>query len=606
MVCNSMSLRFFTSQLWCNLQRAFKPTNHLLSRAYHIASNPEQDYLYQYYQTFDSDLFAHLLRNGSFSNPYFINKVVSFCAKFASYDLGIQLHSTIIRMGFTSNVHICSAVVDMYAKCSEIQSAHEVFNEMPERNDVTWNSLIFGYLNVMPTCAMRGVTSFSVSTCLVVCSQLEVRNFGAQVHGLSLKLGFDNNVFVGTALIDMYSKCDGVDDSWRVFDYMVDKNVVTWTAMVTAYAQNEQPDEAMILVREMMRLGIKANYVTYNSLLSSFSGPKYMQYCKQVHCSIIRCGLECNLYIAATLVTVYSKCTNNLEDFNKISSGVQLSDQISWNAVIAGYSNLGLGEDALKCFCEMRHANIKMDFYTFTSLLGAIGAFLAIEEGREMHALIVKTGYASSVYVQNGLVSMYARCGAIDDSKRVFWLMEDHDVVSWNALLTGCAHHGFGNEAVELFEQMRKTKIKPNSTTFLAVLSACSHVGSVDKGLEYFDFMRSDISLEPLRVEHYASVVDIFGRAGYLSEAEAIINCMPMDPGPSVYKALLSACLVHGNREIAVRSARKLLELWPDDPATYILLSNMLATEGYWDDAADVRKLMCDRGVRKNPGYSWI
>lgn len=600
-----------------------KSANHLLSRALTSHNHHEE---HSNSRTFnsnqnasspvDSDLIAEFTRHGSLSNPYFLNKIMSFCAKSGSFHLGIQAHSTILKLGFISNVYICSAVVDMYAKCGEISSARVLFDQMPQRTVVTWNSLISGYLAVnCPKIAIElfikmlkaaiNVSAFSVSSCLAGCSQLEAREVGTQVHGLILKTGLGYNVVVGTSLVDMYSKCGDVDDSRLVFDHMVNRNVITWTSMVTGYSQIEKPDEAMALVKEMVRQDLRPNCVTYNSLLSSFSGPDCLSYCLQVHCCIIQLGLESNVYIAATLVTVYSKCSSSLEDFKKVCSVVMTCDNIAWNAVIAGYSKLGRHEEALRCFHEMKQAGIDIDSYTLTSVVGAIGNSSFLEEGKAMHALIHRTGYISHLNVQNGLVSMYARCGVIGDSKRVFWFMEEHDVISWNALLTAFAHHGYGREAVELFEQMRKTEIKPNSSTFLAVLCACSHVGFVDKGIEYFDTMKSDILLEPLKVEHYASLVDTFGRAGYLNEAEAFINSMPIVPAPSVYKALLSASLVHGNREIAARSAKKLLELWPNDPATYVLLSSVLTVEGNWDDAADLRKLMCDRGLRKKPGYSW-
>ncbi|CAK7331462.1 unnamed protein product [Dovyalis caffra] len=600
-----------------------RTANHLLSRGLTTHNHHEE---HSNSHTFndnqktpnpaDWDLIAVLTRPGSLSNSYFLNKIVSVCAKSGSLHLGIQVHSTILKLGFTSNVYICSAVVDMYAKCGEISSAQILFDQMPQRTVVTWNSLIVGYMTVnCPKIAIEvfikmlkageNVTAFSVSSCLAGCSKLEVRKLGAQVHGLSLKTGLCYNVVVGTGLVDMYSKCGDVDDSRRVFDHMVNRNVITWTSMVTGYSQMEKPDEAIVLVREMVRQDLRPNCVTYNSLLSSFSGPDCLSYCLQIHCCIIHLGLESNVYIAATLVTVYSKCSSSLEDFKKVCSVVTSRDHIAWNAVIAGYSKLGHHEEALRCFCEMKQARIDVDSYTLTSVVGAIGNSSSLEEGKAMHSLIYRTGYISHVNVQNGLVSMYARCGAISDSKRVFWFMEEHDLISWNALLTACAHHGYGREAVELFEQMRKTEIKPNSSTFLAVLCACSHVGFVDKGLEYFDMMKSDILLEPPMVEHYACLVDIFGRAGHLNEAEAFISSMPLIPAPSVYKALLSACLVHGNREIAARSAKKLQELWPNDPATYVLLSSVLTMEGNWDDAADLRKLMCDRRLRKKPGYSW-
>ncbi|XP_021814309.1 pentatricopeptide repeat-containing protein At3g09040, mitochondrial-like [Prunus avium] len=566
---------------------------------------------------FGLELLAQLQQGGSSPTPQTLNKIISSCATSTSLDLGIRLHAVVIKLGFCSNVYICSALVDMYGKCGSLANAQKQFDEMSDRNVVTWNSLISGYLQAeLPKRAVGlflemlkvGVvpTPFSLSGALVGCSQLEAEELGAQVHGLSLKTGLCYNVVVGTGLIDMYSKCCSVNDSMRVFNQMPERNVITWTSMVTGYAQNGQSDEAMILAREMLRLGLKPNYVTYNSLLSSFSSPDFWVHCRQIHCRIMKEGFEFNVYIVVTLLTIYSDCSNSLEDFQKLCSCVAIWDQISWNAVIAGFSNIGSCEEALKCFSDMRQACVAMNFFTFASILRAVGTLSDLEAGKKIHALVFKSGQASNFCVQNGLVSMYARCGAIHDSKWVFTLMNEHDVVSWNSLLAGYAQHGFGLETVELFEQMRRAGVKPDNTTFLIVLTACSHVGLVHEGLMYFDLMRNDDLLEPPRMEHYATVVDLFGRAGNLHEAEAFVDSMPIEPGPSVYKALLSACKVHGNKEIALLSAKKLQELCPNDPATYILLSNVLVTGGCWDDAAGVRKLMYDRGIRKTPGHSWI
>ncbi|KAM5577691.1 pentatricopeptide repeat-containing protein [Rosa sericea] len=558
------------------------------------------------------------LLSGSSPTPQNLTKIISFCATSASFDVGSAIHAIVIKLGFCSNVYICSSLVDMYGKCGKSWNAQKVFDETPHRNVVTWNSLISGYLQAgSPLRATRlfldmlrvgtePPTTFSFSGMLVCCAQLEAEELGAQVHSLGLKMGLCDDVVVGTGLIDMYSKCCKVRDSWRVFNQMRDKNVVTWTSMVTGCAQSGQSDEAMTLVREMLRLGLKPNYVTYNSLLSSFASMDFWDCCRQIHCRIVKEGFDSNVYIVVTLLTVYSESNCSLEDFRALCSCVSVWDQISWNAVIAGFCNIGSSEEALKCFSEMRQAGVAVDFFTFTSILRAAGTLSALVEGKKIHALIFKSGHASNLCVQNGLVSMYGRCGAIHDAKWVFTLMKEHDVVSWNSLLSGYAHHGFGEETVELFEQMRRTEVKPDNTTFLIVLTACSHVGLLDKGLEYFNLMRNDDLPEPPKVEHYATVVDLFGRAGNLHEAEAFVNSMPIEPGASVYKALLSACQVHGNRELALRSATKLQRLCPNDPATYILLSNVLLTRGSWDDAAGVRKLMYDRGIRKTPGYSWI
>ncbi|KAJ1406922.1 Tetratricopeptide-like helical domain superfamily [Sesbania bispinosa] len=552
-----------------------------------------------------------------FSSPILLNKFISICTKSIFYNLGIQLHAPVIKLGYFSNIHICSTLISLYSKCGIVSEAQKLFDEMTHRNVVVWNSLICGYLQV--NCPMVSINlfmdmlqleiapmPFTISAVLVACSQMEAYELGTQLHGLCLKAGFSHNVVLGTNLIDMYSKCRNLEASRRVFDHMEDRNVITWTSIVSSYSQNNQPDEAMALIREMLRSGASPNHVAYNSLLSSFSTHDHLDLCKQIHCRIIREGFEANEYLVVTLMTVYSECNGSLDDFWKVCSGVREWDQVSWNALIAGLSNLGDGEEALIHFSLMREAGVETDHFTFTSVLSASGISSDLNAGKKIHTLILKNGYASNMNVQNGLVSMYARCGSIHDSRKIFSSMDRHDVISWNSLLSGYAHHGHGKEVVELFEQMRRTEIKPNDTTFLAVLTACSHVGMLDKGLQYFELMVNDKTLAPPRMEHYVTIVDLLGRFGYLHEAESFINNMPIEPGPATYKSLLSSCQVHGNKEIALRSAEKLLNLHPADPATYILLSNVLHKGACWVDGAGVRKLMCDRGLVKKPGYSWI
>ncbi|KAH0661258.1 hypothetical protein KY284_026189 [Solanum tuberosum] len=534
-----------------------------------------------------------------------------------SFSLGIQTHCQIIKMGFDSNVFINTALLDLYGKCGYVKEAEQLFDEMPERNVVSWNALISGYLDThYPENAIvlflemlrEGIrpTPSSVSAVLVGCAQLEACEIGAQFHGLSWKVGFALNLVVGTVLIDMYLKCFDLETSRRVFDQMTERNVITWTSMITGYAQNRCPFQAVISFREMLRLGIRANCVTYTSLLSPFSCSDYLVHCEQVHSHVIHQCCKTNHYLVVSLLSAYSGCNCSLEDFRKLCSNVVKWDEISWNAVISGFSNLGVGGEAFSCFSRMRWAGFTVDHYTFASILKGIGSISGLEEGMLIHCLALKTGYASEVIIQNGLLSMYTKCGRLEDAEKIFSSMEERDLISWNSLLTGCAHHGYGRDVIVMFEEMRRCGIKPDLTTFLIVLSACRHAGLLEEGLKYFDLMKNDNSLSPPKLEHYACIVDLYARAGHLREAEDFINNMPIEPGPSVYKSLLNACQLHGNKGLAVFSAKKLVELCPNDPATYVLLANVLALEGNWKDAEGHRKLMLDRGLSKKPGYSWL
>ncbi|CAN6442773.1 unnamed protein product [Victoria cruziana] len=560
-------------------------------------------------------LFARMHDSGLAPTRFTFSSVLHACSVLKSTCFGEQVHSAIVKLGFDSDIFCGSALVTMYCKCCRVDDGHQVFVEMPERNTVTWNALIAGYaqipelrhvavslfLEMLETGVL--VSSFTLTSVLVACSRLEAPELGRAIHGYCSKIGVLHNIVMATALVDMYVKCSRLVDARLMVDEMPEKNVVTWTSLVTGYAQNQLSEDVLTTIREMLRVGVKPNQLTYNSALSSFTTAGDLFRGRQVHCQVIRGGIESAAYVTTTLLTMYSKCGSS-EDFCKLYCEISVRDRVSWNAVIAGLACLGDDKEVFKTFSTMMKKFICPDFFTFASVLRAVGNSTTLEQGKQIHALVFKTGYASNLYVQNGLLSMYGKCGLLEDFERVFYVMQATDLISWNSLMAGYAQHGDGRKAVELFEQMRHLGIQPDDTTFLCLLSACSHSGLHDKGLEYFDLMSSK-QVVP-KAEHYSCVVDLLGRAGYLDEAEHFTNSMPVKPGLSVFRSLISACQAYGNKSMAIRTAKHFLELYPADAATYVLLSKIFAGEGSWSTAADVRKLMSDKGLIKYPGYSWI
>ncbi|GMH12258.1 hypothetical protein Nepgr_014099 [Nepenthes gracilis] len=328
----------------CSVSELVKSAQHVLSRAL-TTLDPNPSFVDDSFinlngkssidtgynmESVDLNLLFQLQQYGFSRTPYVINKLISLCAKVGDLGAGIQLHCAVVKMGFFSNVYISSALVGVYVKCANVTSAKQLFDEMPHRNVVTWNSLISGYLKIFcPEIALGlflemlrvGImpTAYGVSAILLGCAQLEAGELGTQIHGLSFKCGFCSNVVAGTSLVNMYAKCTKVKESRRVFDRMPERNVVTWTTMLTGYAQNKLPIDAMILFREMWQIGLELNRVTYNSLLSSFSGRDHLDHCKQIHSHIIREGLESNLFIQATLLSVYSECDCSLKTSTRSS-----------------------------------------------------------------------------------------------------------------------------------------------------------------------------------------------------------------------------------------------------------------------------------------------
>ncbi|KMZ57186.1 putative Pentatricopeptide repeat-containing protein [Zostera marina] len=555
------------------------------------------------------------------SFAYEIVMALNNCARSSSSHAGRRIHCQVLKTGFLfSNQYIATALLDVYCKCKRYLDADNLFDEMPIRNVVAWNSMIHGYsrsefpvssLELLGKMGINGMspTAFTLSSVVSACAIVGDVKMGMAVHSVSLKRGLWSNVVVGTALINAYAKCFYMDEARRVFEEMEERNVLTWTSLIDGYvAMGKGTDEVMYLTKMMMGSSdVRLNAVTCTTVLTAFCGFEELRYGRQIHSVIVRQGLESNPYVSTALTTMYSKCAASA-DFAEIAKNFNIStDLVSRNSVITGLVNMGRNSEALDRFVEMRRTqNVSSDDFTFGSLLKAIGALSALDIGTQIHGLCLKTGFGCSICVGNGLISMYGKCGGIAESQIVFYSMEQPDLVSWNSLLSGYAHQGRGEVAVQLFDKMLlQTYMKPDKTTFLSVLSACSHAGYVEKGIRYFQLMKQMISSTP-EIEHYGCMIDLLGRAGYLDEAEALMNDMPFKPGPSVYRALLSACMVHGNVEIGRRAAGGLLKLCPDDCSPYALLSNVFAGKSHWSKAALIHRFMDEKGIKKKPGLSRI
>ncbi|CAN1285237.1 Pentatricopeptide repeat-containing protein At4g13650 [Linum perenne] len=291
----------------------------------------------------------------------------------------------------------------------------------------------------------------------------------------------------------------------------------------------------------------------------------------------------------------------------RVFNNLDWKDSVSWVAMIAGFSQNGLGAEAVHIFSEMHVKGLIPNQFTYPSILRTCTSLGALDLGEQIHTLVIKTerGFDSEIEISNALITMYAKCGSISDAKRKFLEMPEKSDISWNAMITAYSQHGDGLEAVDHFENMKQTGALPNHVTFVGVLTACSHVGLVNEGLCYFESMSKEYGLVP-KPEHYACVVDLLSRAGLLSRAKKFVEEMPIKPDAMVWRTLLSACVVHKDVELGEVAAQHLLDLEPEDSATYVLLSNMYAVSRKWNYRDRTRQMMKNRRVKKEPGRSWI
>eukprot|EP01018_Ginkgo_biloba_P030463 Gb_36435 [translate_table: standard] len=563
---------------------------------------------------------------------------------------GKQLHTHIFLSGFELNEFVGTKLVSMYGNCGCFMDARLVFDKILKSNVVSWNTMIRVYvthgfhdeaLTLYYQMQRSGVRPdrFTFPFVLKACAGLAVFQQGRDIHEYIVKHGFDSDAFVGSALIDMYGKFGNVEHARHVFDKMSQRDVVAWTSMIGGYAQNGHANEALELFRQMQLTRVKPNVVTIVSVLPACAYLVAVVQGKEIHDYTIKNGLELNVFVGSSLIYMYAKCSSvdlarrvfdkmserNVVSWNSMISGyaqvgncddaMKLFQEmqaesikpnlVTWNTVIAGYVQNGHANEALELFHQMKQAGVKPDSVTITCVLSACAHLAALQQGKEIHDFIIRNGFESDIFVESALLDMYSKCGSLEIARHVFDKMPERDIVSWNAMIVGYGMHGHGDKALILFEQMQETGMKPDQITFISVLCACNHAGLVDEGSQYFDKMTCDYCIIP-RMEHYACMVDLLGRAGRLAEAKDFIINMPVEPGAEVWGALLGACRVHHNLDLGECVAEHLFNLEPDNTGYYVLLSNMYADVGRWDGVAKVRAKMKSRGLKKKPGCSWI
>ncbi|KAJ4868232.1 Pentatricopeptide repeat-containing protein [Raphanus sativus] len=496
----------------------------------------------------------------------------------------------------------------------------------------------------------------------------EERDCVRQFHAAAVKSGACSVTSVTNALVSVYSKFDLLQSARRVFDEISDKDERTWTSMMTGYVKNGFFDsgvellegmmdermklvafnalisgyvhgglcrEALEMVRRMVSCGIELDAFTYPSVLRACATSGLLQVGKQVHGYALRRG-EFSFHLDNSLVSLYYKC-GRFDEARAVFDRMEEKDLVSWNALLSGYvssghigeakslfkemgekknmltwmimisglADNGFGEEGLRLFACMRKEGFEPCDYAFSGAIKSCAVLGGYCNGQQFHAQLVKIGFDCSLSAANALITMYARCGVVEEARRVFRTMSCKDSVSWNALIAALGQHGHGAEAVDVYEEMLKEGIKPDRITFLTVLTACSHAGLVDQGRRYFDSMESVYCIPP-GADHYSRLIDLLCRSGRFSEAESVIKSLPFEPTAQIWEALLSGCRVYGNMELGIVAAEKLFELIPEHDGTYMLLSNMYAATGKWEEAARVRKLMRDRGVKKELACSWI
>ncbi|VVA96946.1 unnamed protein product [Arabis nemorensis] len=563
------------------------------------------------------ELFMDMKCSGFNIDDYTFTSLLSTCAASHDLEMGSQFHSLVIKKKLTQNLFVGNALVDMYAKCGALKDARKIFELMGDRDNVSWNTIIGGYVqdeNESEAFDLfkRMISGSMVSdgACLAsilkACANIHGLYQGKQAHCLSVKCGIDTDLHAGSSLIDMYSKCGVIEDARKVFSSMPEWSVVSMNALIAGYSQNNL-EEAVVLFQEMLTRGVNPSDITFATIIEACDKPETLTLGTQFHGQIVKRGaLYEGEYLGISLLGLYMNSSRMAEACALFSELPSPKSIVLWTGMMSGHSQNGFYEEALKFYKEMRHDGALPDQATFVTVLRVCSVLSSLREGRAIHSIAFHLAHDLDELTSNTLIDMYAKCGDMKSSTQVFHEMRRRsNVVSWNSMINGYAKNGYAEDALKIFGSMRQAHIMPDEVTFLGVLTACSHAGKVSDGRKIFEMMISQYGIDA-RVDHVACMVDLLGRWGNLQEADDFIKAQNLKPDARLWSSLLGACRIHGDDIRGEIAAEKLLELEPQNSSAYVLLSNIYASQGRWEKVNALRTAMKDRGVKKLPGCSWI
>ncbi|XP_021644028.2 pentatricopeptide repeat-containing protein At1g14470 [Hevea brasiliensis] len=517
---------------------------------------------------------------------------------------GILFHAHVVKLGHESDPYIRNVILHMYAKHGPIEVARKLFDEMTERSLVDWNSMISGYWKCE--------------------NETEASSLFNRMP--------ERNVVTWTAMVTGFAKIKDLENARKYFDDMPVKSVVSWNAMLSGYAQNGFAKEALKLFDDMMSAGVQPNETTWTSVISSCSScadpcraESFVKMIEKnrfkVNCFVKTALLDMNAKLGNleaarnifnelrvyrnsvtwnAMISAYARA-GDLDSARDLFDKMPKRDSVSWNAMIAGYAQNGQSAMTIELFKEIvGDKNSQPDEVTVVSVISACGHLGALELGNWVVNLINEYEIKLTISGYNSLIFMYSKCGNMKEAERIFQEMKTRDVVSYNTLIAGFAAHGQGSEAIKLLLTMKEEGIDPDRVTYIGVLTACSHTGLVEEGRKVFESIKSP------GVDHYACMVDLLGRVGNLDEAKRLIDNMPMEPHAGVYGSLLNSSRIHKRVELGELAAKMLFQLEPQNSGNYVLLSNIYALAGRWEDVNWVREMMRKGEVKKTAGWSWV
>ncbi|KAL9294527.1 Pentatricopeptide repeat-containing protein [Arabidopsis thaliana] len=536
-------------------------------------------------------LLTHMASEYVKPNSSTLTSLVQVCAVLEDVLMGSSLHSQIIKLGHLNNVVVQTSVLGMYSSCGDLESARRIFECVNDGDAVAWNTMIVGSLKndkiedglmFFRNMLMSGVdpTQFTYSIVLNGCSKLGSYSLGKLIHSRIIVSDSLADLPLDNALLDMYCSCGDMREAFYVFGRIHNPNLVSWNSIISGCSENGFGEQAMLMYRRLLRMSTpRPDEYTFSAAISATAEPERFVHGKLLHGQVTKLGYERSVFVGTTLLSMYFK-NREAESAQKVFDVMKERDVVLWTEMIVGHSRLGNSELAVQFFIEMYREKNRSDGFSLSSVLGACSGMAMLRQGEVFHSLAIRTGFDCVMSVCGALVDMYGKNGAY-------------------------SQHGMVEKALSFFEQILENGFMPDAVTYLSLLAACSHRGSTQQG----KFLWNQMKEQGIKAgfKHYSCMVNLVSKAGLVDEALELIGQSP--PGNNqaeLWRTLLSACVNTRNLQIGLYAAEQILKLDPEDTATHILLSNLYAVNGRWEDVAEMRRKIRGLASSKDPGLSWI
>ncbi|XP_057428387.1 pentatricopeptide repeat-containing protein At2g04860 [Lotus japonicus] len=554
-------------------------------------------------------LFVHMLRQNFRPNQTTIASLLPSCGIRELILQGRSIHGFAFKAGLGWDTQLNNALISIYAKYDDLEAAQVLFEGMDGKNVVSWNTMIGAYgqnglSNKAVLCFKEMLKEGLQPSQVTMMNLISANAVPTIVHCCIIKCGFINDASVVTSLVCLYAKQGFTEMAKLLYKYYPTKDLITLTAMTSSYSEKGDIESAVECFIRTLRLDIRPDAIALISVLHGIEDPSHFAIGRAFHGYGLKCALSTDCLVANGLISMYSRF-DEIEGTLFLFSEMSEKPLITWNSVISGCVQAGKSSNAMELFSKMNMYGQKPDAITIASLLSGCCQLGNLRTGETLHGYVLRNNVKMEEFTGTALIDMYTKCGRLDYAEKVFYSIKDPCLATWNSIISGYSLYGHEHRAFKCFSELLEQGLEPDRITFLGVLAACTHSGLVHLGMKYYRIMTEECGLVP-SLQHYACIVGLLGRAGLFKEAIEFINSMEIRPDSAVWGALLSACCIQQEVKLGECLAKKLFLLNCNNGGFYVLMSNLYAIVGRWDDVAKVRDMMRDSGGDGCSGVSVI